>query len=98
MEATSERAIRVSGSRARRPIAFAIAALVVAVLATAIVVWGVSGTERSPGGAPTPAAVSEIRVDPPNAGAHRSTALLTPGEAEFPSAGPHPPGRQPKDG
>lgn len=98
MEATREGPIRVSGSWVRRRIALSMGVLVIAVLLSALVVWRVIGIERSPRDVRTPAAVSEIQVDPPNAGAHRSTALPKRGEAEFPTVGPHPPGRQPKDG
>jgi hypothetical protein len=97
MEATREGSIRVSGSWLRRAIALSMGVLVVAVLLSALVVWRI-GIERSPRDVRTPAAVSEIQVDPPYAGAHRSTALPKRGEAEFPTVGPHPPGRQPKIG
>jgi len=98
MQATKAGAIPAPRPAARRSPAVVIAMLVVAVLLSVLVVWRVTGAEQHRDGAPTRDAVSTFEGDPPTAGAHRSTALPKWGAVEFPALGPHPPGKQPKDG
>ena len=98
MQAIKDGGIAAAHSPARRSLAVVMAVLVVAVLLSALVVWRVTGTEQSRGGAVTRDAGSTIEVHPPIIGARRSMPLPERGEVEFPMVGPHPPDKQPKDG